>query len=303
MEIHQLRYFCAVAETGSFTRAAEREQVAQPSLSQQVIKLEEELGVRLFDRLGRTVRLTDMGQIFLPRARVILNELKAAKEEVADKQFSPSGPVSVGVIPTIAPYFLPTRMNSFCRKYPDASITVFEDITARLMDRLRAGLIDLAIMALPVRGHDLECFPLRTERLFAILPKDHKLSRKPSVLLRELRQEAFLLLRDDHCFRETAMEVCKRARILPRVIFESGQFSSILAMVGAGLGISIVPEMALERRPDSVSVPIADERASRTIGVAVLKGHFLTGAQRSFLTHLQTQSQTQPRVTKAQAAS
>jgi LysR family hydrogen peroxide-inducible transcriptional activator len=301
MEIHQLRYFCAVAETGSFTRAAEREQVAQPSLSQQIIKLEEELGVRLFDRLGRTVRLTDLGQIFLPRARVILNELKAAKEEVTDKQFSPSGPVSVGVIPTVAPYFLPSRIGSFCRKYPQASITVFEDVTARLMDRLRAGLIDLAVMALPTRGHDLECFPLRTERLFAIFPKDHKLARKQSVLLRELRNEAFLLLRDDHCFRETAIEVCKRARILPRVIFESGQFSSILSMVGAGLGISIVPEMALERRPDCSFVLLADERAARTIGVAVLKGHFLTGVQRAFLNHLQTHSPT--RVAKAQAAS
>src|SRR5215471_5946218 len=115
MEIHQLRYFCSVAETGSFTRAAQREQIAQPSLSQQIIKLEEELGVRLFDRLGRSVRLTNPGEIFLPRARAILNELRAAKEEVTDKQSSLAGPVSVGVIPTIAPYFLPSRINSFCR--------------------------------------------------------------------------------------------------------------------------------------------------------------------------------------------
>jgi LysR family transcriptional regulator, hydrogen peroxide-inducible genes activator len=292
MEIHQLRYFCAVAETGSFTRAAEREQVAQPSLSQQVIKLEEELGVRLFDRLGRSVRLTDPGQIFLPRARVILNELKAAKEEVTDKQFSPIGPIAVGVIPTIAPYFLPPRVGSFCRKYPEASITVYEDVTARLMDRLRAGLIDMAIMALPTRGPDLECYPLRTERLFAIFPREHKLARKQSVSMRELRDEAFLLLRDDHCFRETAIEVCKRARILPKVTFESGQFSSILAMVGAGLGISIVPEMALERRPDCSFVVVSDERAARTIGIAVVKGHFLTGVQRTFLEHLQAQAQT-----------
>src|SRR6266852_4870473 len=95
MEVHQLRYFCAVAETGNFTRAAEREQVAQPSLSQQIMKLEEELAVRLFDRLGRSVRLTDMGQMFLPRARAILSELRAAKEEVAQRQSSVSGPISV----------------------------------------------------------------------------------------------------------------------------------------------------------------------------------------------------------------
>src|SRR5215510_344872 len=292
MEIHQLRYFCAVAESGTFTRAAEREQVAQPSLSQQIIKLEEELGVRLFDRLGRSVRLTDLGQTFLPRARAILNELRAAKEEVTDRQSSVSGPVNVGVIPTIAPYFLPARISTFFRKYPQASITIFEDVTARLMDRLRGGVVDLAIMALPTRGHDLECFPLRTERLFAILPRNHRLARKPNVSLKELRNESFLLLRDDHCFRETAIEVCKRARLIPRVVFESGQFSSILAMVGAGLGISIVPEMALERRPDCSFVLVDDERASRTIGVAVLKGHFLAGVQRAFLTHLQSHAQT-----------
>jgi LysR family hydrogen peroxide-inducible transcriptional activator len=291
MEVHQLRYFCAVAETGSFTRAAAREQVAQPSLSQQIMKLEEELGVRLFDRLGRAVRLTEPGQLFLPRARTILSELRAAKEEVAEKQSTVSGRVCVGVIPTIAPYFLPPRIALFSRKYPHATITVMEDVTVRLMDRLRGGLVDLAIMALPARGHDLECYPLRTERLFAILPKGHALSRKRSLKMKELRDEPFLLLRDDHCFRDTAIEVCKHARILPQVVFESGQFSSILGMVAAGLGVSIVPEMALEKRPDCSSVLITDERASRTVGVAALKGHFLGRAPRAFLDHLRAHAQ------------
>jgi LysR family hydrogen peroxide-inducible transcriptional activator len=286
MEVHQLRYFCAVAETGNFTRAAEREQVAQPSLSQQIMKLEEELAVRLFDRLGRSVRLTDMGQMFLPRARAILSELRAAKEEVAQRQSSVSGPISVGVIPTIAPYFMPTRIAAFSRRYPEAALTVVEDVTVRLMDRLRAGLLDLAVMALPARGHDLECYPLRTERLFAILPKGHRLGKKRSLLMKELREEPFLLLRDDHCFRETSIEICKRARMMPQVIFESGQFSSILGMVGAGLGVSIVPEMALEQRADCTFVLIADEKASRTIGAATLKGHFLSRVQKAFLNHL-----------------
>jgi LysR family transcriptional regulator, hydrogen peroxide-inducible genes activator len=286
MEVHQLRYFCAVAETGSFTRAAEREQVAQPSLSQQIMKLELELGVRLFDRLGRAVRLTDMGQVFLPRARAILGEMKAAKEEVAEKQSTVSGPVCVGVIPTIAPYFLPARIAVFSRQYPEASITVVEDVTVHLMDQLRSGLIDLAIIALPVRGHDLESFPLLTERLFAILPKGHRLARRRTLRMKELREEPFLLLRDDHCFRDTAIDVCKRARLSPQIVFESGQFSSILGMVGAGMGISIVPEMAVEPKADCSSVLIADERASRTVGVAAVKGHFLSRVPRAFLEHL-----------------
>jgi LysR family transcriptional regulator, hydrogen peroxide-inducible genes activator len=291
MEVHQLRYFCAVAESGSFTRAAEREQVAQPSLSQQIMKLEEELGVRLFDRLGRTVRLTGFGQVFLPRARAILVELKAAKDEVAERQSSVSGPVTIGVIPTIAPYFLPLPLALFSRKYPQANITVVEDVTARLMDRLRGGQIDLAVLALPMRGNDLETFHLRTERLFAILPRAHQLAKRRKLLLKDLRDEPFLLLREDHCFRETAIEVCKRARVTPHIVFETGQFSSILAMVGAGLGISIVPEMAQEQRPDCAFVVVADDRASRTIGVATLKGRYLSRVQHAFLAHLQTFAQ------------
>jgi len=291
MEVHQLRYFCAVAETGSFTRAAEREQVAQPSLSQQIMKLEEELGVRLFDRLGRSVRLTDPGQTFLPRARAILSELRAAKEEVAERQAMVSGPVTIGVIPTIAPYFLPTRIAVFSRKYPQAALSVVEDVTMHLLDRLRGGLVDLAILALPARGHDLDCFSLLTERLYAILPKAHPLARRRSVSMKELREEPFLLLRDDHCFRETAMEVCKRARITPQIVFESGQFSSILGMVAAGLGISVAPEMALEHRQDCSFVLVDDARASRTIGVASVKGHYLGRAPQAFLAYLRSQAQ------------
>jgi LysR family hydrogen peroxide-inducible transcriptional activator len=301
MEVHQLRYFCAVAETGSFTRAAEREQVAQPSLSQQIMKLEEELGVRLFDRLGRSVRLTEPGQLFLPRARTVLSELKAAKEEVAERQAIVSGPVTIGVIPTIAPYFLPPRIAVFSRKYPQAAINVVEDVTAHLLDRLRGGLVDLAILALPTRGQDLDCFPLLTERVYAILPKAHGLARRRSVSMKELREEPFLLLRDDHCFRETAIDVCKRARINPQIVFESGQFSSILAMVGAGLGVSVAPEMALERRHDCTFVLVDDERASRTIGVAAVKGHFLGRAPQAFLAFLRSQVQTRGAANGAQA--
>ena len=147
-------------------------------------------------------------------------------------------------------------------------------------------------MALPARGNDLECYPVRTERLFAILPKKgHRLAKKRTLVMKELREEPFGLLRDDHCFRETSMEICKRARLLPQVIFESGQFSSILGMVGAGLGVSIVPEMALEQRADCTFVLIADEKASRTIGIATLKGHFLSRVQKAFLQHLLANAQ------------
>jgi LysR family hydrogen peroxide-inducible transcriptional activator len=290
MELHQLRYFCAVAETGSFSRAAEQSHVSQPSLSQQIMKLEDELGARLFDRLGRSVRLTEVGKTFLPRARSVLRELEAARGDVVERKDSIGGRVSVGVIPTVAPYFLPSRLTSFSRKYPQAELTIVEEITPVLLDRLRASAIDVAILALPIRGHEFDSYPLLTERLFAALPKKHKLTSRPSLSLKDLRTESFLLLRDGHCFRDTAVAACDRARLHPRIVFESGQFSSLLSMVGTGMGVSIVPEMAIERKSPCRYIRIADEQAVRTIGVVVLRGRSLTRAHRAFLSHLRAVS-------------
>jgi LysR family hydrogen peroxide-inducible transcriptional activator len=286
MELHQLRYFCAVAETGSFSRAAEQSHISQPSLSQQILKLEDELGARLFDRLGRSVRLTELGKTFLPRARTVLRELEAARGDVVEGKEFVGGPITVGVIPTVAPYFLPPRLTAFWRKFPQVRLTIVEEITPVLLDRLRAGTIDVAILALPLRGHEFDAVPLLTERLFAALPKKHKLASRPSLSLKDLRAEPFLLLRDGHCFRDTAIAACDRARLHPQIVFESGQFRSLLSMVGAGMGVSIVPKMAIEKKSHCRYVRIADDQAVRTIGTVVLHGRSLNRAHSAFLQHL-----------------
>jgi LysR family transcriptional regulator, hydrogen peroxide-inducible genes activator len=288
MELQQLRYFCAIADTGSFSRAAQQTHVSQPSLSQQIRKLEDELGARLFDRLGRSVRLTEMGSAFLPRARGVLRELEAARNEVVERTASVAGTVCVGVIPTIAPYYLPPVLAGFARECPQARVTVVEEITPLLLDRLRAGAMDVALVALPltVRGHEFEAFPLAIEKLFAVLPTKHRLAKRRTVLLEDLEDEPFLLLRDGHCFRETTMAACKRARLNPQIVFESGQFSSILSMVTGGLGISIVPAMAVEKKAGCCFVPLADDRAVRTIGAVTLHGRSMTRVARGFLEYL-----------------
>jgi LysR family hydrogen peroxide-inducible transcriptional activator len=290
MELHQLRYFCAVAETGSFSRAAEQSHVAQPSLSQQILKLEDELGARLFDRLGRSVRLTDLGKAFLPRARSVLRELEAARGDIVERKESIGGAIVVGVIPTVAPYFLPPHLDFFVRQFRQAKLTVIEDITPVLLDRLRSGSVDVAVLALPVRGHEFETFPLLTEPLFAALPRKHPLASRRAISLQDLRRESFLLLRDGHCFRDTAVAACDRARLDPQIVFESGQFSSILGMVGAGMGVSIVPEMAAEKRTGCCYVRIADAGATRTIGAVILRGRSLTRLHHAFLAHLRAAS-------------
>src|SRR5258708_22188936 len=129
MELHQLRSFCAVAETGSFSRAAEQSHVSQPSLSQQIMKLEDELGARLFDRLGRSVRLTDLGKTFLPRARAVLRELEAARGDVVEGKAFIGGSIRVGGIPPVAPYFLPPRPTAFSPKFPHVRLPLLQGVT------------------------------------------------------------------------------------------------------------------------------------------------------------------------------
>jgi LysR family hydrogen peroxide-inducible transcriptional activator len=159
-----------------------------------------------------------------------------------------------------------------------------------LLDRLRASTVDVAILAMPIRGHEFDTFALLTERLFAALPSKHVLAGRRSLVLKDLRKEPFLLLRDGHCFRDTAVAACDRARLNPQIIFESGQFSSILSMVGTGMGVSIVPEMAIEKNPRCRYVRIADDEATRTIGATVLRGRSLTRLHHAFLAHLRPPS-------------
>jgi LysR family hydrogen peroxide-inducible transcriptional activator len=283
MEFHQLRYVCAIAETGSFSRAAERCQVAQPSLSQQVLKLEEDLGAKLFDRLGRSVRLTEAGSAFMPHARSILNQMETARSSVADKCADVRGSVAVGVIPTIAPYLMPRYAAAFAKKYPEAKLRIVEETTPTLVENLRNLSIDLAILALPLRHKDLELFPLRTEPLFAVLPKDHPRAGVKSLALKDLRGESFVMLRDGHCFRDLSIAACTHARVTPRIAFESGQFSSLFGMVAAGVGVSLVPEMAIDHNAGCRYVLLSDVRATRTIVAAVLRGRSFNRVQQAFL--------------------
>lgn len=287
MEFHQLRYVCAVAETSSFSRAAERCEIAQPSLSQQVLKLEEDLGARLFDRLGRSVRLTEAGRAFVPYARSILEQMEAARSSVADKKADLRGSVVVGVIPTIAPYLMPRYTAAFAKEYPDAKLRILEKTTPLLVEGLRDLSIDLAILALPLRHKDLECFPLCTEPLFAVLPKEHPRAGAKSLSLKELRGESFVMLRDGHCLRDLSIATCTHARITPNIAFESDQISSLLGMVAAGVGVSLVPEMAIDRGAECRYVRLSDTRAVRRIVVAVLRGRSFNRVQQAFISGVQ----------------
>jgi LysR family hydrogen peroxide-inducible transcriptional activator len=286
MEFHQLRYVCAVADTGSFSRAAERCQITQPSLSQQVLKLEEDLGTKLFDRLGRSVRLTEAGRAFISHARAILGQMEQARSSVANKNADRRGSIAVGAIPTVAPYLMPGYTARFAKKYPDARLRIIEETTSVLVDGLRDLSIDVAILALPLRHKDLEIFPIRTEPLYAVLRRNHPSAAARSLALKDLRGESFVMLRDGHCFRDLSIGACAHARITPNIAFESGQFSSLLGMVAAGIGVSLIPEMAIDRNVGCRYVRLSDTQATRTIVAATLRGRSFNRVQQAFASEI-----------------
>lgn len=280
MEIHQLRYFCAVARHGTFTRASEVEHVAQPSLSQQILKLEAELGARLFDRLPRSAKLTVFGKAFLPKAERILRHLEEAKSELLDMSGNEKGEVVVGIIPTVAAYLLPRLLRGFAGRHPLVTVKIVEEITPVLLQRLHDGTVDVAIAALPVPGSELASEQLFEEKFYAVLPEKHRRASSPSISLTELNREPFLLLKEGHCFRDSLIAACHSVRMSPAVVFESGQFATILAMVSAGMGVSAVPAMAVQPHPGCKFVPISGKRSRRKLGLVTLRHHYQTRAQR-----------------------
>jgi len=161
-----------------------------------------------------------------------------------------------------------------------------EETTPVLVESLRSLAIDFAVLSLPLRHRDFEITPLLTERLYAALPPSHPRAGVPMLALRELRDDRFVLLRDGHCFRGITLDACVRARLDPRIAFESGQFSSLLGMVAAGVGVTLVPEMAVDRAVACRYVPVSDPQASRTIALARLRGRSFSRVQQAFVDHL-----------------
>lgn len=243
MEIHQLRYFVAVAEEENFSHAAEREHVSQPSLSQQIHKLEDELGQQLFDRLPRSVVLTAAGRTFLEYARRILAEITDARRSVAALEDEVAGKLSVGAIPSIALYMLPRLISGFQQRYPKVTFELFEDLTDKLVGRLEEGSVDLVLASADEGTPHLAKYSLGNEPLRLLLPENHRLARKRTIKWSELAGEKFLLLHEEHSLSTRVRQLLAANQLDPDVVLEGAQLATIAAMVAAGLGVTVVPEM------------------------------------------------------------
>ena len=266
--LKQLRYFDALARFQHFGRAAEACSISQPALSLQIKELEGMFGVPLVERSARHVRLTQVGEGVLQKARPIL----LAVEELDDLVRASKGPLAgrlrLGVIPTVAPYFLPSMITALSVRFPELDLNLRESVTGKLIRDLLEGSLDLAVVALPISEPALTEFSLFEEDFVLVRPSRDEGKPTPSPAM--LQTMRLLLLEEGHCFRDQALSFCRSGEAQPRQLMEGSSLSTLVQMVGAGMGVTLIPEMAvsLETRSADVSVcRFPRPRPSRTIGM------------------------------------
>jgi DNA-binding transcriptional LysR family regulator len=243
MELRQLRYLVALAEELNFTRAAASEHIAQPALSQQIRKLEDEVGVALVERTTRHVSLTEAGQLLVVRARRILAELDSARSELEALRGIDRGHVTIGAIHTMGPIDLSLALTEFHSRYPQVALSVREHTSDECAELLRIDEVDLAFLSVTerVESHELGLHQLISEELLVLLPIDHPLARHDEIRMAELAHEQFISFRQGALLRELLFSAGRDAQFEPRVTLESNESHRIRTFVSRGLGVAILP--------------------------------------------------------------
>lgn len=270
MEIRQMGYFLEVAKREHVTDAANVLHVAQSSVSRQLFNLESELGVDLFIREGRRVKLTPIGRVFLSRVEQVLNMINEAEIEVKEYLEPEKGVVRIAFPISLAAHVLPTAIYAFRKKYPEAKFQMRQASYRDLIDGVINGEFNLAMIApLPTDERKIKHKLLFTERIIALLPAHHRLAARSSIQLQELKEDSFVTLPDGTIFREIVLEACSRIGITPHIAFEGDDIDALKGLVSAGLGVALMPEVTLiDNIPHStVKIPIVDPEVTRTIGV------------------------------------
>ena len=270
--LRQLEYAVAVADHLSFRRAAEACFVSQPGLSTQVRQLEENLGVQLFERDRRSVLVTPAGGALVARMRALLGDTDGLLEAARVSREPLAGDLRLGVIPTVAPYALPSVMSAARRRYPRLRFLLREDQTARLVERMKAGELDLLLLALEADLDDLETTPLYRDPFVLAVPESHRLARRKRVRESDLSGEEVLLLDDGHCLRDQALSICGLAGAKEVGDFRATSLNTLIRMVASGVGVTLLPAMSIDaevRTLDRITrLPLSGAAPARTIGLA-----------------------------------
>jgi DNA-binding transcriptional LysR family regulator len=281
MELLQLRYFQTVARLQHMTKAAEELHIAQPSLSKTIARLEEDLGVPLFDRQGRQIKLNAYGEKFLHRVERIFLELKEGQREILDLAGLQEESVTLAV--TI-PRVLPDLLGSFLQQHPHVRIQQFLESTSSMKRQLEAGSLDFCISSLPIVGEDIEWKPLMTEEIFLLIPPAHPFAGRETIELHEVQHEFFVSMNAGYGFRNLTDAFCEQAGFRPQIAFEGDEPGVISELVRQGLGIAFVPELSWKAISEAWPnrLKISEPACRRTIGLAWSKRHYLSRAAQRF---------------------
>lgn len=271
MDLRQLRYLVALAEERHFTRAAAREHIAQPALSQQIRRLEDEVGVTLVERTTRQVTITDAGRLLVTRARRILGEIDAATAELAALKGMESGHVTVGTMHTMGPVDVSLPLAIFHERHPGIELTVREASSEELAEMLRDDTLDLAFLSVTerVESHGLGLHQLVSEELVAVLPRDHRLARRRRLRMADLSDEEFISYREGARLRELLIAAGRHAGFQPKIKLESNESGRIRRLVARGMGVAILPHSdAIAPGAEVAVVALGDPELSRDITLA-----------------------------------
>ena len=292
MELRQLQYALQIAAERNFSRAAEKLHIAQPSLSQQLSKLEKELGVLLFQRNTSTVELTHAGASFVEHAQKIIDSVEQLRKEMADISQLQSGRVIVGSMQITGSHLLPHVLPAFRAAYPQIDVVLLEDTSLNLEKLTASGQTDLSLLALPLTESSLTYEPVAEELIDLTVPPTHPLALRflagdhTPVKLSELKDEAFIVLKKGQGFRKIVFDVCGEAGFEPQVVFESNNIETIQSLVATGMGVTFVPHyIARARRGEFLPVylPLAEPIPSRTLVISRRKGRYLSKAAEAFI--------------------
>lgn len=286
MELHQLRYFLAVAEEGNFTRAAEKCFVSQPSLSAQIIKLEGELGQKLFNRLGRRAELTRAGEFLETRARNILMEVENAERQIKENEEDISGVLNVGVTPSVTPYFIPPIIRMCRERYPNLEVRVQESLRRRLIDDVSSGHIEVAISSYTGDTPTIDAEPILREDLVLAVSKNHRLATQESkVSIEDFKDEPLVMLGESATLGDKVFDFFDRMNIEPKIVGLCSQVRSVKEMVNLGMGVAILPEMAREEHLpfDIVYRSLVSERMTRLLFALTHSRRYLSPGARVFV--------------------
>lgn len=285
METTLFRAFLETADAGSLSRAARQLEISQPSLTVQIQRLEAHLGTPLFDRHGRGVTLTEAGKALYPRARSILDDVRDTEQTIRRERADGAGTLSVGAIPTVAPYVLPAAVQRLRARHAAMRVELREDYSAVLARLLLDGSLDVVIAALPYAFDHLDTEVLGTDALVVAVPASHAAVRAGRITLAQLRDAPTVTLDPAHCLGEQVAGFCSSRQVSPSVVCRSAQLATVLELVGAGVGISIVPAMAAARHntPQCAYVPLAEHSLQREIVAVWRRGAAKSPQARAFV--------------------